>query len=140
VKILLSEEFMVTPELSPLDEANDTEVDLYYEVEETMYKAGELKITKEELYEDIDAHESIYFLKNHDHFHYFTILVSIALGWLAYMNYSETNLISRPTVALGIASLAMILLSWLITHPRLKYEKQARDYFRTHRRLFMYKD
>jgi hypothetical protein len=131
---------MITPELSPIDEANKDEIEMYYEVEETMVKAGELHITKKELYEDIDNHESIYFLKTHDHFHYFTILSSIGIGWLAYTNYSLTYTVTFHTIALALASIAMVLLSWLITHPRLKYENEARDYFRTHRTLFLYKD
>lgn len=131
---------MVTPELGPIISANSDEIELYYKVEETMYQAGELKVSQKELYEDIDAHESIHFLKNHDHFHYFTILASGAIGWLGYTNYSHTNELSIQTLALALASTALILLSWVVTHPALKYENQVRDYFRTHRRLFLYKD
>ena len=131
---------MVTPELSPLIHANDKEIELYYQVEMTMFKAGELKISKNELYDEIGAHESVYYLKNHDHFHYITILASIAIGWLAYMNFSVTNSFSRSTLMLAMASLAMMILSWIISHPRLKHENEARDYFRTHRKFFLYKD
>ncbi len=131
---------MITPELSPVDRASEDEIELYYEVEETMVKAGELHISKDELYADIDNHESINFLKTHDHFHYFTTLAAMGIGYLTYLNYTMTSTMTLNTFALGLASVAMLLLSWVVTHPGLKYESEARDYFRTHRTLFLYKD
>lgn len=131
---------MITPLLSPIRDATPEEIELYYKVEESMVIQGELKISKKEMYEDIDNHENIYHLKNHDHFHYFCILSAVATGALAYYNYLEVGTINTQTIGLFFATLAMLLLSWIILHPKLKYERQSREFFRTHRRLFLFKD
>ncbi|WP_127714101.1 hypothetical protein [Halobacteriovorax sp. HLS] len=131
---------MITPLLSPIKDASPEEIELYYKVEESMVSSGELRISQKEMYEDIDNHESIYHLKNHDHFHYFCILSALAIGALAYYNYLEAGSINIHTLGLFFATLAMLLLTWIIWHPKLKYERQSREFFRTHRRLFLFKD
>lgn len=131
---------MITSKLSPIDKASEEEIELYYEVEETMVKAGKLSITKKQLYEDIDNHQNLYHLKTKDHFHYFTLLFSMATFWLAYKNYQFDQTFSHLTLALIFASIALLCLTWIVTHPYLKYENEARDYFKLNRRLFLYKD
>ena len=131
---------MITPYLSPINSATPEEIELYYKVEESMVLSGELGITKKELYQDIDGHQSIYFLKNHDHFHYFSLIAAIAVGSLAYHNYIHSGAFDFQTAGLITASLSLLVMTWIVYHPKLKYESHAREFFKTHRRLFLFKD
>lgn len=129
---------MITPYLTPIQEASTEEVELYYLVEETMQKSGELKMTEKEVYEEIDAHESVNYLKKHDHFHYFTFSYAAFMLFIAYSNYAVYEVFTFETIIIILSSIGMLILSWVVAHPKLKHEKTAREYFRTHRNLFLY--
>ncbi|OUR99778.1 hypothetical protein A9Q84_01760 [Halobacteriovorax marinus] len=129
---------MITPYLTPIDEANSEEIEMYYKVEEAMQHSGELKMTEKEIYKEIDAHQSVNFLKTHDHFHFFTFIFSTWMMYIAYQNYIVYEVFTFSTILILICSIGMLGLSWVVAHPRLKHEKVAREYFRTHRTLFLY--
>jgi len=129
---------MMTPYLTPIQEASDEEVEMYYLVEETMQRSGELKMTEKEIYKEIDSHQSVNYLKVHDHFHFFTFFYSTFMMYIAYSNYMVYEVFTFATIIIILASASMFALSWAIAHPKLKHEKSAREYYKTHRNLFLY--
>ena len=129
---------MLTPYLSPIKNANAKEIELYYLVEETMQRSGALNISEKQIFNEIDSHYSMNHLKVHDNFHYFSFAISIFISFLAYRNYQVNNKLDHSTLLMIALGLGMMSLAWIVAHPKLKYEEDAQDYFRTHRPLFIY--
>ncbi|PIK16266.1 hypothetical protein [Halobacteriovorax sp. JY17] len=129
---------MLSIQLNPISEAEDDEVEMYYKVEETMVENGDLKISQEELYDEIDSHHSIYFLKTHEHFHVFTFIASLFIYYIAYEQYLLASGPSLSGIIFSALATTMLALSWVIAHPTLKHEHDVMDYYRSHRMLFYY--
>ena len=129
---------MLSIQLNPISQAEEDEVEMYYQVEEKMVQSGDLKISRDELYNEIDTHHSIHLLKTHEHFHIFSFLTSIFIYYIAYEFYV---LYAGPSVVgatLTILATLMLALSWIVAHPTLKHENLIKDYYRSHRLLFYY--
>ncbi|CBW27152.1 putative membrane protein [Halobacteriovorax marinus SJ] len=129
---------MLTTHLHPISSADEDEVEMYYKVEETMVENGDLKMSQEELYDEIDSHHSLYILKTHEHFHIFTLIVAALIYYIAYEQYLAFDGPSIFGIILTILGTLMLALSWVISNPTLKHETEVQDYYKSHRMLFLY--
>lgn len=129
---------MLSLYLHPISEADEEEVEMYYKVEETMVETGELKMSQEELYNEIDSHHSIYQLKTHEHFHIFTLILATLIYYIAYEQYVAFSGPSILGIIITMLGTAMLFLSWVIANPTLDHEKDVQDYYQSHRMLFLY--
>ncbi|WP_372652208.1 hypothetical protein [Halobacteriovorax sp.] len=129
---------MLSTQLHPIAEADEDEVEMYYKVEETMVENGHLKMSDEELHDEIDTHHSVYFLKTHEHFHYVTLIASMYIYYIAYEQYVAYSGPSFFGIIIAMLGTAMLLVSWVIAHPILKHEKEVKEYYRNHRMLFFH--
>lgn len=119
-------------ELHKVNQATDSEIDAYMEIEEKLVKEGKIKMTRQELQDELTSLKDFHDMRRHEFIHVFTFVAGCIAFFFGYQAYSENDVLTTKSIILLCVGVVLWVITWIIFHPRFKHEKEINEYYKKH--------